>query len=164
MKIYDIDQIIKDKDTGLYNLTQLTFRYVNANIRYYLYSVQKGEEMRIDLVCQSIYNSTDFIDILCNVNNIDNPLNISENQIILYPDKSDLYQLRYQEPDVTKTLQEISNPNSNTSVINPNKNSRVDKSRQDYLENQSLPPTALPKRTDPINLSGDQFIVGEGLF
>ena len=142
MKIYDIDQLIKDDKTGLYNLNQLTFRYTTPNIRFYVYTVQKGEEMRLDLVCNSIYNSTEYIDILCNINNIDNPLNISEDQVIIYPDKADLYLLRYQEVDITKSLQEITNPNVNTSVVNPNKNSRVDKNRQNYLENQSLPPTS----------------------
>ena len=77
MKIYDIDTLEKD-DSGNYNLTQLTYQSDFNIVNYQQYEVQKGEEMRIDLVCQSIYGSLDYIDIILNANNIDNPLNIKE--------------------------------------------------------------------------------------
>ena len=91
MKIYDLNNI--DKVDGFYDLTQLTFRY-DVGVSLSQYTVQKGEEMRMDLVCESIYNNTDYIDILCSINNIDNPLNIREGQIIIYP-TSNLDVLRY---------------------------------------------------------------------
>ena len=159
MDLYDITQlspITGSTGPGNYDLTQLTFQYLlDGTVLYSQYQVQAGEEMRMDLVCQSIYNNTTYVDLLCNINNIDNPLNIKEGQIIYYAmTNQDL--LRYSETDLTNTV---------TSVANSNKSTRKDTSRQQYLQNnQSLPPTILPQRLDPVNISGSRFVLGEGLF
>ena len=76
MKIYDIDNLKKD-DTGNYDLSQLTFKHRN-DVEMYSYVVQQGEEMRIDLISESIYGSIEYVDILMHINYIDNPLNIKE--------------------------------------------------------------------------------------
>ena len=150
MKIYDLNNI--DKVDGLYDLTQLTFRY-DVGVPLSQYTVQKGEEMRMDLVCESIYNNTDYIDILCSINNIDNPLNIREGQIIVYP-TSNLDALRYSEPE-TEEINLISNSNKTT---------RKDTNRKKYLENNlALPPTTLKKRTNQFNIDGENIILGRGL-
>ena len=70
MKVYDIDQLKRlESNINLYDLTKLTFKTVFKEIIYNEYKVQKGEEMRIDLVCQSIYGNIENIDIILNVNN-----------------------------------------------------------------------------------------------
>ena len=74
MKIYDIDNLLKKNNQ--YDLFTRTYKYSANGIQYSSYRVQKGEEMRIDLVCKSIYGNIDYVDIILNVNNISNPLNI----------------------------------------------------------------------------------------
>lgn len=158
MKIYDIDNISKGTD-GLYDLTQLTFQFkLDNQLRQYI--VQRGEEMRIDLVCQSIYDNMDNIDLICSINNIDNPLNIREGQIIIYPSGNfDSY--RFSERDKQNTIDE----ENIKQLSNVNKNNRKDQSRKDYLDNNStLPPTILKKRTNQFNVEGDKIILGRGLF
>ena len=51
------------------------------------YLVQKGEDMRVDLVMQSIYGDYNLkdVDVLLFINNIDNPINIREGMVLLYP-------------------------------------------------------------------------------
>ena len=154
MKIYDIDKLDKDS-SGNYNLTQLTFQTDYTSLRYQQYEVQKGEEMRIDLVCESIYGNTDYVDIILNVNNIDNPLNIQEGTLLIYP-VGNIDSLRYS--DVRKqTSAEV--------LANTNKQQRKDNDRKKYVENNlSLPPTILNERTQQYDISSDVIILGDGLF
>ena len=111
--------------------------------------------MRIDLVCKSIYDNTDYVDIILNVNNIDNPLNIQEGTILIYP-VGNIDSLRYS--DVKKqTSAEV--------LSNTNKQQRKDNNRKKYVENNlSLPPTILNERTQQYDISSDVIILGDGLF
>ena len=154
MKIYDIDTLEKD-DSGNYNLTQLTFQADYTSLRYQQYEVQRGEEMRIDLVCESIYGNTDYVDIILNVNNIDNPLNIQEGTIIIYP-TGNIDGLRYSD---------IKKQNAAEVLSNSNKQQRKDNNRKKYVENKySLPPTIMNERTQQYDISSDVIVLGSGLF
>lgn len=155
MKIYDLDSLKKD-EFGNYDLSQITFKLVlSGEIRYSYYEVKRGEEMRMDLVCNSIYGNTNYIDILCNVNNIDNPLNIKEGSVIIFP---------------INDIDILRNSSSNTSDINKvlsntNKASRIDSNRQKYFENNlSLPPTILEESTNQFDIDSQDIILGKGLF
>ena len=55
-----------------YDLFQIFFED-NNDTNFKLYVVQRGEDMRMDLVSQSIYNNTKYVDFLCNLNRILNP-------------------------------------------------------------------------------------------
>lgn len=155
MKIYDIDSLKKD-EFGNYDLSQITFKLVlSGEIRYSYYEVQKGEEMRMDLVCNSIYGNTNYIDILCNVNNIDNPLNIKEGSVIIFPIN-----------DIDILRNSSSNTNDINKVLsNTNKSSRIDVNRQKYFENNlSLPPTILEESVNQFDIDSQDIILGKGLF
>lgn len=158
MKIYDIDTLQKD-ELGNFDLTQLTFEYRLDNTLSQ-YVVQRGEEMRLDLICQSIYGNLDYMDIICNINNIDNPLNLREGQIIRYPVSNlDIY--RFSERDTQNATDE----ENIRQLANSNKSSRKDSNRKEYLENNlSLPPTILKKRTNQFNTEGEKIVLGRGLF
>jgi hypothetical protein len=154
MKIYDIDKLEKDS-SGNYNLTQLTFQADYTSLSYQQYEVQKGEEMRIDLVCESIYGNTDYVDIILNVNNIDNPLNIQEGTILIYP-TGNIDSLRYSD---------IKKQNTAEVLANTNKQQRKDNNRKKYVENKySLPPTIMNDRTQQYDISSDVIVLGSGLF
>lgn len=155
MKIYDIDTLLKNED-GYYDLTQSTFQLkLDGSVVYLPYTVQKGEDMRIDLICESIYGDIDYIDILCNVNNIDNPLNIKEGTVLLYPlNKIDT--LRYSNIDKKEVVKILSNSNKST---------RSDNNRSKYIENNlSLPPTILEDKINQFNINSNDIILGDGLF
>jgi len=156
MEIYDISELKRNLQ-DVYDITQITFQYDPDNsVSFKEYTVQSGEEMRIDMVCDSIYGNTKYVDILCSVNNIDNPLNIKEGESIIYPVESHIIALRYSDSDYSEDIQIL---------INPEKKSNQDPNRKKYQDdNQSIPPTLLPRRLDPINLEGSNFNIGEGLF
>jgi len=130
----------------------------NRTISLKEYTVQKDEDMRIDLVMESIYGDISYykdVDIILYINGIDNPLNIMEGQIIKYPNVGDLPYFRYTEngetPDDT-----IKNA---LAVVN--KSTRVDKNRSKFVENDySLPPILLTKADPPVTINVDKIIVG----
>lgn len=159
MNIFDINELEKD-ESGNYDLTQRTFQLVlDGSIRFGEYTIQKGEEMRIDLICDSIYTGfndpKEYADIILSVNNIDNPLNLKEGTTIIFP-INDIDSLRYSEP---KDDSEI------TTLGNSNKSTKKDKSRKDYIKNNlSLPPTILEEGIDIFDTDGDKIILGNGLF
>ncbi len=150
MKIYDIDKLKKGSD-GNYDLTQLTFKS-RIDVTFYQYEVQRGEEMRIDLVCESIYGTDEYIDIIMHINNIDNPLNIKEGVILKYPSSTDINLFRIEEEK----------PNSvQNKIVNTNKTTRKDSSREKYVkQGYSLPPVVLDKPTDPVRIDGNNIIIG----
>jgi hypothetical protein len=152
VRIYDLEQLPKLSD-NTYDLTQLTFEEIEGVV-FKEYVVQKGEEMRIDLVCQSIFGNVDYVDLICSLNKIENPLNIQEGAILRYPLTSlELFRIQPKDQLEINTL------------LNPNKVSRKDVSRSDYNDNsQSLPPTILPSGTNQFNIEGDFLILGDNLF
>jgi hypothetical protein len=122
------------------------------------YIVQKGEDMRIDLVMLSMYEDPSVLedmDIICFINDIDNPLNIFPGQKIYYPPIAQLDSYRI-----------ISNStNSSSQVKNrlavPNKTTRKDNNRSKYVENgYSLPPVVLNTPKAPVRLEGESILVG----
>jgi len=157
MKITDIDKLKRSTDNqNLFDLTTATFKFSWVDAKYTQYKVKKGEEMRIDLICNSIYGNVDNIDILLNVNNISNPLNIKEGSTILYPDISQLENLRPRE---------VSTEDKQKLLSNKDKATKVDPSRQAYVEqNYNLPPTVMDMPTEQIKVASGNVTVGTGLF
>ena len=155
MELYDIDNLVKNDESGdFYDLFQIFFKN-NNDVNFKLYTVQRGEEMRMDLVSQSIYNDTKYVDFLCNLNRILNPLNIKIGDIMLYVDVTNIEVFRVKP--VTKTVQQA--------IAKSNRGTQQDKSRQDYIENNlSLPPNVLERPSEQVLIKGSVIRLGNGLF
>ena len=67
----------------------LNFPSIKVNeVQLESYTVQRGEDMRIDLVMKSMYDDIytfPEIDIILYINDIDNPINIREGMVLYYP-------------------------------------------------------------------------------
>jgi hypothetical protein len=157
MKIYDIDNLRREDQE--FDLITRTFIYnspdSNPDIQFRSYKIQKGEEMRIDLICNSIYGNLENIDILLNVNNISNPLNLKEGSTIIYPEAgSELF--RYKERVDKETTRILSDPNRAV---------KKDKDREKYQnQNFSTPPTILQTPLEQVTVDGGLLQVGNNLF
>lgn len=146
---------LKKKSDGTFDLNVNTYdsRY-QANLNSY--TTQMGEEMRIDLISETIYKNIDDIDILCNINKIDNPLNFKEGEQIVFPNSDTIQLLRYDDPILTDE-EDISQT--------PSKRTRKDPNRKDYIDkNRKLPTTQLSEKLNPISLDSNQIVIGGGLF
>ena len=152
MKLYDLDKLIRDtKQDNLYNFFDPTFK-MNIGINLQQHIVAPEEEMRIDLVCNNIYNSTEQVDFLLDLNDIDNPLNIMEGDEILYASITAIPEYR---------VKTIDNNNARAQLLNANKSSRKDDNRKKYLEeNYVLPPTFVETPEAPVKISNNQIIIG----
>lgn len=119
MNIFDID--ILQKIDGLYNLDQQTFT-LQTRTQDSIYIVDRTQEMRIDLICNTIYGNTDNIGFLLYYNNIDNPLNIKTGDAI-----------KWINPDLVNEFRLRTEPQAQQEFINTlNRGSTIDPSRRNY--------------------------------
>jgi len=123
------------------------------------YVVQKGEDMRIDLIMQSIYEDIDVLahsDVILYINGIDNPLNIREGMVLYFPEMDALSNYRYEEEinhDITKNIKER--------LGYPNKTTRKDSNRKKFLDaDYSLPPVVLKESRPGVVITPTQILVG----
>jgi hypothetical protein len=147
--------------TKLYNFYYPVLAYVDTNIDKSLgmYVVQQGEEMRIDLVMMSIYDDVSVlknIDVLLFINNIDNPLNIMEGDVIYYTPIEVLDSYRYSfEPNSR------AGENVRRALAVPNKTTKKDSNRRKFIENgYSLPPVVLDESKPPVRVEDDKIVIG----
>ena len=155
MELYDINKLVKNDGSGdFYDLFEIFFR-IDELTDFRLYTVQRGEEMRMDLVCQSIYDNTQYVDFLCNLNKISNPLNIKFGDTMLYVDRDFIERFRVKPK--TQTEQQV--------IAKSNRGTQQDKNRQDYIENNfSLPPNVLERPAEQVLIKGSVIKLGNGLF
>ena len=124
-----------------------------------VYQVQKGEEMRIDLVMLSIYDdaySLKDLDVILYINNIDNPLNIREGMLLYYPEIGTFTNFRYYDNGANSVSKSIK---STLGVLN--KTTRKDENRKKFLDaNYSLPPTVMKESKPAVTISNGNIFVG----
>jgi hypothetical protein len=155
MELYDINKLVKNDGSGdFYDLFEIFFQK-DESTKFKLYTVQRGEEMRMDLVSQSIYNDIQYVDFLCNLNKISNPLNIKFGDIMLYVDEEFIERFRVKPK--TQNVQQV--------IAKSNRGTQQDKTRQDYIENNfSLPPNVLERPAEQVLIKGSVIKLGNGLF
>lgn len=154
MKLYDIETTARDeKQGGLYDLIEPTFTSSpKANIKILTYTVTQDENMRIDLVSNAIYGTTDYADFLMNLNEITNALNIMQDDIIKYVDAASIDSF---------LLDGNTNKNVRKTLLNANKINTGDPNRAKYIENnQSVPPTFLDTPNQSVKINSGKIIIG----
>lgn len=156
MDLFDItilkndDNQLDDNGQPMYNLIEPTFSTKDTLVKSQTI-VTKEQEMRIDLISYDLYQSVNYADLLLNINDIDNPLNIKEGDILLYPPMEHIQYYRV-SPDTTTT--------NRRKLLSPNKSNKKDTNRQQYIENNyQLPPTFLDTPSNPISTSGGKITV-----
>jgi hypothetical protein len=157
MDIRDITVLTRnEKNSNLYDLTKVTFRYVNNDtIAFAEYKVPKYQEMRIDLICKTLYANLEYIDFLLQFNFISNPLNIKAGSLIKYI-HADKIPPFYVNPSSSQNIQQ--------KISFAGRVTQTDPSRQEYNDQPlALPPTIMPKPTQQVTVVGNTLKTG-GLF
>ena len=165
MDIFSLFNTVKFNTTdNVYNLFEPTILFRDDSTQEY--TVTDADEMRIDLIFQNMYNITpnsiyemlEHIDIILRLNNIDNPLNIKEGMVLKYPTMGRFEFYRYSEvleDTNNETIKQLGVQN------NPNKTTRVDPNRQNYIENDfSLSPVVLDTPREPVRIVDGRFSIG----
>ena len=162
---YDIESFknlkIKGDYSGvrIYDIFEPSIQWF-ANYSFSVYKVEPEEEGRIDLVMQSIYgvDGYDFkdLDVILYLNGIDNPLNILGGSELIYVSSNLLEDYRYKEIGDEKTADEIKKL-----LSVPNKTTRIDKNRQNFVDSDySMPPVLNKVSTPPVQITNDKIIIG----
>jgi hypothetical protein len=151
MKMWDLDNLVRDQNQDdLYDLFAQTFKN-QPDYQFEVYVVGKEEEMRIDLISQKLYGNVDQVPFLLNFNQISNPLNIKENDVIRYCnlDVIDVFNESPQDKDIAPK------------IVGTNKSTRKDPNRQKFVENDfALPPNLLEAPQSSINIVGNKLVIG----
>jgi hypothetical protein len=141
-----------------WDLSAPSFKFFSSN-NLESYVVQRGEDMRIDLVMKSIYddiyNFSD-IDVIFYINGIDNPLNIREGMVIYYPSQESFDEYRYYESERLSGSKSIK---QTLGILN--KTTRVDEKRKKFLDsNYSLPPVVLQDAKPAVIMDAENIKIG----
>jgi hypothetical protein len=170
MDIISINEFIRfDSDVDLYNLIEPTLVYIDdfpgIDVVYKNFLVEKYHEMRIDLIFRDMYelepNEVGVylgnIDIICFINDIDNPINIVSGMTLRYPRLEDFDKFRISSDGDNFSKKE----DLRSKLVVPNKSTKKDKSREKFKDaGYSLPPVVLEKPRPPVRIKNGRFSVG----
>jgi len=117
--------------------------------------------MRMDLVMLSMYDNDmsaiGHMDVILYINDIDNPINIVEGMVLIYP--PDIGQLDTYRVTLSETSDTGRNVRRQLAV--PNKSSKKDPARKKFIENDYLlPPVVLESARKPVRLENGKIIIG----
>lgn len=169
MDIISINEYIRfNSEIDLYDLFNPTMIYNLENPGFVSYSsikVENYHEMRIDLLFRDMYNLDPNevgiylgnIDIICFINDIDNPLNIKSGMELKYPPIEDFDKFRFtNDKDNFNKRKDVK-----SKLVVPNKSTLKDKDRQKFKDGGfSIPPVVLDKPRPPITIRDGRFSVG----
>lgn len=157
MDILSLTSLKYNLNTKIFNFYYPVLVYLNNNLNEYV--VQKSEEMRLDLVMMSIYDDPlllNEMDVIIFINDIDNPLNIIEGDIIYYPPAEALSTYRF-EFEPTSSV----GKNIRKALATPNKTTKKDNNRKKFVDSgYSLPPVVLDESRPPVRLENDKIVIG----
>ena len=160
MEFTSLKILRRDNNETLYDISQISFNYNKTEIdRSSIgYRTTEDDEMRLDLVCNKIYDDINQIDFFCNLNNIKNPLSIKKNLDLIYVPIESLVGF---VPERTE-----SNDNVRRVISNKRKATSIDPNRLKFLEDksQSLPPTVTKKDYSPIKYKDGKISIGGDIF
>jgi len=155
MNIYEINKLKRDsKQDNLYNMFQVTYRDTSDSASPLIpFNVTEEQSMRLDVVSNFVYKDDSFVDILCHVNSIDNPLNIMAGDKIFYPNQGFIDSFKTDDVFIEAT------PGL---LLNAEKTTEVDENRKQYVEaNYNLIPTANPVPKESVRIVGESIVIGE---
>ncbi len=142
--------VYKVGEYTFFDLSKSSFK--NVKVQLYQYIVSSEEDMRLDIISDNLYSTSDNQDVLMFINDIKNQYKISEGTIILYPtiDYIDSFRDRVDKGDEIR------------SIISDNRNKkRIDTKR--ILFKQNLPPTITEEDYNPISTIDGKLIIGKGI-
>ena len=160
MDIKSLNELNYNADKDMYNLYSPSFlKLPDGFYNFDYYIVSKEEEMRIDLIMKSIYGNNSYtpdLDVMLYLNDIDNPLNIKEGDILYYIDSSKFGDYRYYpietDSEDTKIIEQLSIQNKTT---------RVDSNRENFIKNGfALPPVVSKQNKIPVTVQNGKIVAG----
>jgi hypothetical protein len=141
--------------TGLYDLFITT--YNGKSVTLYPFYCDRKHAMRMDIVSNDLYGTTEFVGSLCQLNNIINPFSVNEGDILFWASPLDLKELM----DIpTSLLGQVK-----SDLVNSMKNRKLDTKRRNYTRTPDrLPPTIMPDNSPQIVVEQDKIKISPNLY
>jgi hypothetical protein len=151
MEFYDLKSLYRPTVFDLYDLFEPTYQPLYS-IPTSQISLERDHEMRIDLISYDIFGNTDGCDFICNYNDIINPLNVKEGDIISYVDGG----------AISTFQRAVEVPTTITTKAIPN-GTYIDKNRANYVETGKISklPTGKDTSERSISVSGNNLILSQ---
>lgn len=145
MNIKSIETVNKNKRN---NTEEFNFyvEVMSNNVAYNIFEFTCTErhEMRLDLVCFDIYENTDFIDLLSNLNNMRNVFDVKKGDIILFIDTNDIQNVSSNESTISSIKDQLKTNNKGKSFKIDNNRQKDTANRKQTEKNKSfVPPNIL---------------------
>lgn len=133
IKSLELKNKLIDDSSGeeYFDLTAPSFRYDSENGVRAIHYVLADQAGRIDIIANIYFGSSEYIDAICVVNNIFNPLSIQEGDILVIPNLRNEDQL-YKRPEIIQSANEVQAP-----FIDTERSSQKDQSRINRLKEKS---------------------------
>jgi hypothetical protein len=113
--------------------------------------------MRMDIISNDLYGTTEYVGSLCQLNNIYNPFSVNEGDIIFWASVGDLKNLMNVPTGLLGQVR--------SDLMNSMKNRRTDKNRRNYTRAEDkLPPTRLPSNSPQVVVESDKIKVAPDLY
>ena len=160
MEFNSLKILRRDNNETLYDISEISFTYNKVVIdrSSINYRTTEDDEMRLDLVCDKIYNDVNQIDFFCNLNNIKNPLIIKKDLDLIYVPLDSLAAFAPERSENSDKVRRI--------ISNKRKATNIDPNRSQFLEDksQSLPPSITKKDYNPVKYRDGKISIGGGIF
>jgi hypothetical protein len=152
MVLYNLDILERDSNQdGLYDLFTSTFKS-SKSVELSTYNVSSEQSMRMDIISKEVYKSTEYLDLIMDLNEIDNPLNIMMGDELRNPpfENIQFYRLKNTNFEINKNQ-----------LIDVEKQTNVDPNRKKYVEqNYKVTPTTNESPQDPVSVYGRNIRIG----
>jgi hypothetical protein len=141
--------------TGLYDLFITTN---NGNsVTLYPFYCDKKHAMRMDIISNELYGTTEYVGSLCQMNNIINPFAVNEGDIIFWATVSDMKAMMNIPASL---LGQVS-----SDMVQSMKSRKTDRNRKNYTRPaDKLPPTLLPDNSPQIVIENEKIKIAPNLY
>ncbi len=124
-KILNKKPFITDKKTNekYYDLLSQTFKgeLDKTNLDYNLIVVNKYYIARPDLISLAVYGDDKYADAICKINDISNPFELNEDDVLIIPDIDIIESLFEKKPQTSQFITKSNNSVASTKNINDNR-------------------------------------------
>lgn len=154
-----------DKTRDIYNLFITTYSGLSVNL--FVFVTERKHEMRLDIISNELYETTEYVGDLCQINNIVNPFSIRANDIIFYPNVEDLNDLSKVKESIRQSGIEELISAAKSDLIKALKKKKPDPNKKRFNDKRNedqLPPTVLPDNTPTTVIDNNKIKIAPNLF
>lgn len=160
MDLKELSKLKRTSSEELYNLNIEAYIFNSEEIdnSSSRYITTEYDEMRLDSMSNKLYRDPNYVDFICRVNNIKNPLAIKKDLELIYVPLDKISAFGGNDTERNAEIRR--------EISNKRKETKPDPNRQEYLETkrQSLPPTITKQDYSGVNYKDGKISIGSNIF